>query len=174
MGHVLKLPNLIIHPLNTTAHLSIAWSDIEMSKNMRIFLSHKGVDKPLVRRIYRILKHLGFDPWLDESDMDAGFMLEQDLLAGIKNSCAAVFFITPSLEDENFLATEIDYAIGEKRRKHDRFSIITLVISEGDRKGKVPDLLKRYVWKQPEYEIEMLDEILKALPLAVGDVGWRV
>lgn len=33
---------------------------------MKIFLSHKGYDKPLVRQFKTTLALLGFDPWLDD------------------------------------------------------------------------------------------------------------
>jgi hypothetical protein len=39
---------------------------------MKIFLSHKGVDKEMVRRFEKLLRALGFDPWLDDDAMPAG------------------------------------------------------------------------------------------------------
>ena len=74
---------------------------------MRIFLSHKGADKPRVREYKKTLEALGFDPWLDEDAMTAGTNLERGLLEGFKTSCAAVFFITPNYVDENYLASEV-------------------------------------------------------------------
>ena len=116
----------------------------------QVFLSHKGTDKPLVRDFYETLKLLGFDPWLDEDAMAAGANRERALLEGFDRSCAAVFFITPHFADENYLATEIEYAIDQKRKKGERFAIITLSLSEGGQKGTVPPLLKiRYITKSP-------------------------
>lgn len=140
---------------------------------MRIFLSHKGADKELVREYKIILEELGFDPWLDEDAMFAGIELERGILQGFKDSCAAIFFITPNFKDENYLATEVDYAIAEKRRKGDKFSIITLVFEKDGQKGTVPDLLHRYVWKEPKNDLEALREILRALPVNVGDIYWK-
>ena len=140
---------------------------------MRIFLSHKGADKPLVREFKSTLEMLGFSPWLDEDAMSAGAELERSILKGFEDSCAAIFFVTPNYKDENFLASEVDYAIQEKRKKGDKFSIITLVYQEEDCKGEVPALLHRYVWKQPENHLEALREILKALPIQTGDVYWK-
>jgi hypothetical protein len=108
---------------------------------MKIFLSHKGFNKPLVREFATTLSLLGFDPWLDEDAMVAGTNLERGILKGFADSCAAVFFVTPEFKDEAFLATEVDYAIQEKRKKGGRFSIITLVFGEGAAKGNVPGLL---------------------------------
>lgn len=141
---------------------------------MRIFLSHKGADKPLVREFKTTLEMLGFSPWLDEDAMSAGAELERSILHGFSDSCAAIFFVTPNYKDENYLAAEVDYAIQEKRKKGDKFSIITLVFDHGDQKGNVPELLHRYVWKQPASHLEALREVLKALPIQTGDVSWKM
>jgi len=140
---------------------------------MKIFLSHKGFDKPLVRQFKDTLALLGFIAWLDEDSMPAGTPLERGILQGFKDSCAAVFFITPNFKDENYLATEVEYAISEKRTKRDKFAIITLVFGEGIAEGNVPSLLHTYVWKQPKSKLEALQEIIRALPVHVGEVRWR-
>lgn len=140
----------------------------------KLFLSHKGADKPLVRRFFTILKAIGFDPWLDEDAMAAGTELERGILQGFKDSCAAVFFITPSFHDEGYLRTEVIYAMGEKRGKGERFSIVTIVFTDDHgRKGTVPELLKQFVWKEPATELEAVVEILRALPIVPGELRWR-
>lgn len=139
--------------------------EIMESKPKKIFLSHKGVDKPLVRDYKKTLETLGFEPWLDEDSLIAGKELERGLLQGFKESCAAVFFITSNFVDENFLATEVNYAIGEKRLKGDKFSIITIVLPTSQQNFSIPELLKIYVWKQPSTDLEAIREIVKALPL---------
>lgn len=140
---------------------------------MKIFLSHKGADKPMVREFKHTLENLGFDPWLDEDAMAAGAELERAILQGFQDSCAAVFFVTPNFRDESYLATEVNYAIQQKRGKGERFSIITVVFSNGPTKGTVPDLLKQYVWKEPASELEALREILRALPIQAGPIVWK-
>jgi hypothetical protein len=140
----------------------------------RIFLSHSGADKGLVREFKSTLELLKFDPWLDEDAMSAGVNLERGLLQGFKESCAAVFFVTPNFKDEGFLAKEVDYAIAEKHVKGERFGIITLVFPNDDgSSGQVPDLLRRYVWKTPRSKLEALCELIRALPLAVANPVWR-
>ena len=138
----------------------------------RIFLSHKGADKALIRRYWQILKTIGFDPWLDTDAMAAGVELERGLLSGFEQSCAAVFFITPNFSDENYLASEINYALAEKRKKGLRFSIITLVFCIDGKKGSVPGLLQQYVWKEPANDLEALEEIIRALPIKLGAAYW--
>lgn len=58
---------------------------------MKILLSHKGFDKPLVRKFKATLDLLGFDPWLDEDAMPAGTSLERAILKGFTNP-APLFF----------------------------------------------------------------------------------
>lgn len=140
---------------------------------MKIFLSHKGVDKALVREYKQTLQLLGFEPWLDEDAMPAGTSLERGILKGFDDSCAAVFFVTPNFTDERYLAAEVDYAIEQKRAKGERFSIITLVLAEDTKKGSVPRLLRPYVWKEPTNHLQGIREILHALPVRVGEVRWK-
>lgn len=135
---------------------------------MKIFLSHKGIDKEIVRNYKNTLELLGFDPWLDEDAMHAGVELERGIKQGFNESCAAIFFVTPNFVDEDYLGTEVNYAIAEKRKKKGQFSIITLVFEANGRKGNVPELLESYVWKEPKNDLEALREIIKALPLKLG------
>jgi len=140
---------------------------------MKVFLSHKNPDKTFVRDVKATLEALGFEAWLDEDAMPAGVQLERGLQAGMKASCAAVFFLTPNFSDEAYLAAEIDYAIGEKRTRGDAFSIISLVLPKDGSTPPVPNLLRPYVWKQPSSDLEALREILRALPVKVGEVRLR-
>jgi hypothetical protein len=85
-----------------------------------------------------------------------------------------VFFITPQFADEAYLCQEINYAIEEKTAKGDRFAIVTLAFRGQDgSKGLVPPMLRSYVWKEPENELDALSEIVRAIPLELGPPGWR-
>jgi hypothetical protein len=140
----------------------------------RIFLSHKGIDKPRVKEFANALRGIGFDPWLDEDAMAAGVELERGLLQGMEDSCAAVFFITPHFEDSGFPATEVNYAMAEKREKGVRFAIISLVLAGDDgRRGAVPELLRQFVFKEPLNDLQALHEIVRAVPLQVVGLEWR-
>jgi len=130
----------------------------------RIFLSHKGEDKQMVRRFQRALEAIGYEVWLDEKDLKAGDLLERGILQGFEESCAAVFFITEKFKDERYLKAEIDYAIAQQRARDDGFRIITLAFRRGRQRVEIPPLLKNYVWKSPMSELDALTEILKALP----------
>ena len=133
----------------------------------KIFLSHKSSDKNLVLDFKETLDLLGYETWLDEDAMPAGTTLERGLLRGMQESCAVVFFITSSFEDEGYLESEINYAIQEKRDKGSEFSIITLLLKgDDDETAPIPDLLRPYVWKTPRTDLEALREIIRALPAA--------
>lgn len=143
---------------------------IPSQKEIKIFLSHKSVDKPLVTRYYTALKSIGFDPWLDESDMPAGSNLEREVLRGFEESCAAVFFITANFTDERYLAAEVDYAVMQKRRKDKKFSIITLRYANA---AQVPGLLQPFIYKDIQNDLDGLRELVRALPLEHGPVRWK-
>lgn len=139
---------------------------------MKIFLSHKGADKSIVRDYKKLLTTLGFDVWLDEDSMHAGSALHRSIQQGFKDSCAAIFFVTENYLDEDYLEMEINYAIEEKRLKKERFSLITLVFGNNEN-VTVPELLKPYVWKNPKNDIIAMYEILKSLPIKVGTVTYK-
>jgi hypothetical protein len=133
----------------------------------RIFLSHKGANKSMIRGYHRALKASGYRPWLDEEDLVAGDNLNRGLVAGMVDSCAAVFFITPEFRDEAFLRDEIDIA---KQLEHDRgegFSIITLVFRDSatGNGGTVPKVLRGFVFKEVTNDLEAMYELVRALPI---------
>lgn len=143
---------------------------IPSARETKIFLSHKSVDKPLVYRYYHALRLLGFDPWLDESNMSAGANLERELLRGFEESCAAVFFITENFRDQNYLATEVDYAISQKRKKGKKFAIITLRYTDA---SPVPGLLEPYIYKNVSNDLAGFQALVQALPIELGPIRWK-
>lgn len=146
---------------------------LEMQKPKDIFLSHKSVDKNVVREISATLSAMGHTPWLDEDRMKAGANLARALKKGFDDSCAAVFFVTPNFVDEGFLADEIDYALEQKRQLGERFSIITLLLPGPDGNfGQVPHMLRRFVWKEVQ-TIAIVRTIVEAIPIRLGATEWR-
>lgn len=145
-----------------------------ISDAKRVFLSHKGANKKLVVDFKETLELLGYEPWLDEDDMPAGTRLERGLLQGMKDSCGVVFFITPEFRDEGYLATEIEYAIMEERRKGNRFAIVTLqFVGDDGSDPPIPELLQQFIWKTPTTDLEALREVVRALPVVPGAVDWK-
>lgn len=149
---------------------AVPYDRLPSDTEAKIFLSHKSTDKPIVQRFYASLRELGYQPWLDEPEMPAGSNLERSIRQGFRESCAAVFFVTENFVDERYLATEVDYAILEKREKGSKFAIITLAFSE---KYNIPDLLKPYVYKVVKNELEGFYELIRALPVELGPIRWK-
>lgn len=149
---------------------AVPLSRIPSATEIRIFLSHKSIDKPIVMRYYNALKALGFEPWLDEPDMPAGTNLERGIFDGFEKSCAAVFFITENFKDEKYLASEVDYAIMQKRNKENKFAIITLRYPNA---LPVPGLLKPYIFKDVENDLDGFYQLVRALPIELGQTRWK-
>lgn len=149
---------------------AVPLSRIPRANETKIFLSHKSVDKPIVTRYYNALKELGFEPWFDQPDMPAGTHLERGILDGFEKSCAAVFFITENFKDENYLATEVDYAIAQKRKKNKKFAIVTLRYPNA---LPVPGLLTPYIFKDVQNDLEGFYEVVRALPIELGQTRWK-
>ena len=143
---------------------------IPNANEIKIFLSHKSVDKPLVYRYYWALKELGFEPWLDEPNMPAGSNLEREVFKGFSESCAAVFFITENFKDERYLAAEVDYAVMQKRQKDKKFAIITLRYPDS---SPVPGLLTPYIYKDVVNDLDGFYELIRALPIETGPIRWK-
>lgn len=135
----------------------------------RIFLSHRSVDKAIVRPYRDVLAELGYEPWLDEHEMPAGSTLHRAITAGMDASCAVVFFITPNFEDARWLGREIDQAITRKISEGDKFAVITLVFGDAE----VPRPLREYVWANVKGEADALRQIIRALPIELGAPRWR-
>lgn len=149
---------------NTQVSFAITMEELIAQTRSKIFLSHKGEDKKMVRRFLRALEAVGYEVWLDEKDLKAGDHLERGIRQGFEESGAAIFFITENFKDERYLKAEIDYAIAQKREREEDFRIITLAFKKGSQRIDIPVMLKNYVWKSPATELDALIEILKALP----------
>lgn len=48
-------------------------------ESLRVFLAHSHHDKGFVREVYSLLRADGFDPWLDEEDLDPGQDWEHEI-----------------------------------------------------------------------------------------------
>jgi hypothetical protein len=142
---------------------------------MKIFLSHKGADKPLVRDYKSLLYQVGFDPWIDEDAMSGGTELFRGIKQGMKESCAAVFFLTPAFKDEHFLSTEINFALEEYQKKgKERFRILGVRVPEPRKpEPKIPDLLTQFVWIDGIDPLGAVTDIVRSLPIRLGGPRWR-
>ena len=151
------------------AQLVIAWAQKRRyaMENSRIFLSHKGANKPLVDKVDQALRLLGLKTWFDRDDLAAG----DPLVRGVDNAFAgcstAVFFLSGQFSDAGVIQREIDRAIHEQAMRADGFRVIPIVLAQhGGSDDRVPAPLKMLVWKTVD-DIDIVPTILKALPESV-------
>ncbi len=152
---------------NEVARLIQNWAQARHREveNSRIFLSHKGIDKPLVEKIDRALRVLNLKTWFDRDDLAAGDPLVRGIDNAFAGCAAAVFFI--SSEYAGVIAKEIDCAIHEAAMRGDSFRVIPLVLAQhGGSDSNVPSPLQTQVWKTVD-DVEIVPAILRALPNAV-------
>ncbi len=66
-----------------------------MEDILKVFLSHNGEDKPVVRLIAEKLKQKGIPVWFDEWELQPGMPWQEGLEQGLEKSLAIVVFIGP-------------------------------------------------------------------------------
>jgi hypothetical protein len=136
-------------------------------ENSSIFLSHKGINKPLVEKIDRALRLLNLKTWFDRDDLAAGDTLVRGIDNAFAGCAAAVFFISSEYVDAGVIRKEIDRAIHEAAMRSDSFRIIPLVLAQhGGSDAHVPAPLQTLVWKTID-DVEIVPTILRALPATV-------
>lgn len=136
-------------------------------ENSRIFLSHKGVNKPLIEKIDRALRLLNLKTWFDRDDLAAGDPLVRGVDSAFSGCAAAVFFISGEYVDAGVIRKEIDRAVHEAAMRGDSFRVIPLVLAQhGGTDAKVPAPLQTLVWKTVD-DVEIVPTILRALPNTV-------
>ena len=133
-------------------------------ENSRIFLSHKGINKPLIEKIDKALRMLNLKTWFDRDDLAAG----DPLLRGVDNAfsgcSAAVFFISGDYVDTGVIQREIDRALHEAAMRKEPFRIIPLVLAQhGGQDINVPAPLQTLVWKTVD-DVDIVPSVLRALP----------
>ena len=148
------------------AKLMQAWAERRRLRveNSRIFLSHKGVNKPFVTKVDAALRMIGLRTWFDQDDLAAGDTLVRGVDSAFADCSAAVFFISSDYVDSGVIGKEIDRAIHEAAIRNDSFRIIPLVLAQhGGTDDRVPRPLKTLVWKTVQ-DIDVVPTILRSLP----------
>lgn len=151
------------------AQIVWAWAERERValENSKIFLSHKGVNKPLVQRIDHALTMLNLRPWLDKHDLPVGDPLVRGVDQAFADCAAAVFFISGEYVDQGVIAQEIDRALHESALRPSGFKIIPLVLRQhGGADHNVPAPLQKLKWETVD-DIDILPTILRSLPAPV-------
>lgn len=141
------------------------WAE-EMRREMeesRIFLSHKGVNKPLIERVDRALRLLNLKTWFDRDDLVAGDPLVRGVDNAFASCSAAVFFISGEYVDAGVIRKEVDRALHEAAMRGDAFRVIPLVLAQhGGTDERVPSPLQTLVWKTVD-DIDIVPTVLRGL-----------
>ncbi len=148
------------------AALMQAWAEKRrlQVENSRIFLSHKGVNKPLIEKVDAALRLVGLQTWFDKDDLAAGDPLVRGVDNAFAHCSAAVFFISGDYVDAGVIGKEIDRAMHEAATRGGGFRIIPLVLAQhGGTDDRVPDPLKTHVWETVQ-DIDVVPTILRSLP----------
>ena len=91
----------------------------------------------------------------------------------MQDSCGVVFLKTPSFKDQGFLETEKNYAIKEKRRKTNKFAIVTLQFDDASgNAGKSRNYSRATSGKHPKHHLRRCEK-LSALPVMRTGADWR-
>ncbi len=151
----------------TKAAAEVIWSWAERERiaveQAGVFLSHRGVNKPLVEKIDQGLRLLNLKSWLDKHDLQVGAPLVRAVDDAFSGCAAAVFFISGDYNDAGVIAAEIDRALHESAARPDGFRIIPLVLRQhGGTDEKVPAPLRKLKWEVVD-DIEILPTILRSL-----------
>lgn len=151
------------------AQLMIAWAQKRRHamENSRIFLSHKGANKPLIDKVDQALRLLGLKTWFDRDDLVAGDPLVRGVDNAFAECSAAVFFLSSEFADEGVINREIERAIHERAMRAGGFGVIPIVLAQhGGSDEKVPAPFRTLAWKTVD-DIDIVPTILKALPESV-------
>lgn len=137
------------------------WNTLE---NSRIFLSHKGVNKPLVEKIDAALRQIGLKTWLDKYDLPVGEALVRNVDDAFASCRAAVFFITGDYVDAGVIRLEIDRARNDSITRSTPLKIIPLVLRQyGGTDANVPEPLRILKWETVD-DIDILPTIIRSIP----------
>lgn len=154
------------------AELMQAWAgrrQLQMERS-RIFLSHKGVNKPFIAKVDSALRMIGLRTWFDQDDLPAGDVLVRGVDNAFEGCSAAVFFISGDFADASFIAREIDRALHECTVRPDSFRIIPLVLAQhGGTDERMPKPLQTLVWKTVD-DVDVVPTILRSLPSDVQNM----
>lgn len=109
-----------------------------MNWNNVIFLAHAQEDKGKVKKLYHELKKRGFEPWLDEFNLDPGELWDPKIMEAITKSR---FFIAclskTSIEKNGYINKELKKALSVLEKKNqDNIYLIPALLEDIE----IPDI----------------------------------
>lgn len=83
----------------------------------RVFLSHAGPDKPIVRRIAEALRAAGHEPWLDEERLAVGDSIPASVERGLAEADFVVLCLSREAAARGWVEAERDAALMQQLRE---------------------------------------------------------
>lgn len=114
------------------------------SRPLRIFLCHSSGDKKAVRELYHQLYADGFDPWLDEENLEPGQQWEKEIPRAVRNSDVVIVCLSHgSITKTGYVQKEIKFALDvADQQPEDTIFLIPVKLEECN----VPERLSQWQW----------------------------
>ncbi len=140
---------------------------------LNIFLSHAKVDAPTVREVYNRLHSTGFNPWMDEHNLQPGAEWREEIVLQIGKSEVAILFLSnASVRKRSFIREEMEFIISKAESIKLRGTTFLIPALLDD--FKIPERLARRLarWQVVKlYESDGYDKLLGALQTRNNDFG---
>lgn len=137
-------------------------------RRLWIFLCHASCDKPAVRRLYRLLRQDGFEPWLDEEDLLPGQVWESAIRNALRESDVVLVCLSQSaVTKKGFVQKEIRFALdAADEQPEGTIYIIPVKLEE----CRVPERLAQWQWVNLK---DGYEELLRSLRTRAGSLGLQ-
>ena len=121
-----------------------------------VFISYSRRDKPFVERLVRALEGQNRNVWVDFDDIPFATDWWEEICAGIENSRAVVFTLTPHSLESQVSGMEVNYAFKNNKR------VIPIVFEEPKERSRIPQEIAALNWIFFKGE-DQFDESLRQL-----------
>ena len=158
-------------------YLSLSKKSSNSISEIQIFLAHANEDKPQVRDLYRRLKQVGYQPWLDEEDLLPGQNWRDEIPKAIQSSDIFIACLSSqSVSKRGYVQREFRQALNKMAEMPvGEIYLIPLKLDECE----IPDL------RQSEYGVNLRDiqwldywqpggweKLLKSIELQSAKLNW--
>lgn len=143
-------------------------SQDDTARRLRVFLCHSSHDKPRVRELYHQLRVQGIDPWLDELELLAGQVWEDEIRKAIRDTNVVIICLSQeSISKTGFVHKEIKFAldIADKQPEGTIF-LIPLKLEECELPQRLSQLQCVNLFEEKGFE-----NLLRALQKRATDLG---
>jgi len=109
----------------------------------KVFLSYNSLDRDEVSNIYNVLKDHGFNPWMDESDLESGSRFQRELERHIETSDVFLCLIGNHNQGK-WQVKEWDYAIHRKEAGRSPKHAIPIILLSVQGNPRIDGFLNLY------------------------------